>query len=284
MKTNFSIFSISFCIVSSVALSYVVNYWRNSTLERIQLSEIHITTEKRMLTLIEKQNNLIATMQKDNNSIQSKIKMFEEKLLILSDSKSGLLRDKVKNQFITTKQEQGPILSESEQQCQLLMKQVDYSSLKNIFIDAESDNFETKQRALKAIALVGSPEQKQKIEQVISDAEQDISLRRELIKSADWNGYGSGLIDLFKGDKESTIRADIISAAETSSLSLEDKESFESTLLDNFSQESNDVVKIATIDYLANTNQEQLSSFVNALDMQTLSSEVKQHIQSLQIF
>lgn len=238
----------------------------NEILEKVRYSDTQMATEKELSILIDKQNALIEVIQKENNLTRSKIKVLEDKLLL------------------SVKQEQNPITSEAMQVCQSLSKQIDFDSLKNLFVNAESDNSETKQRALIALALIGSPEQKQKIEQVISNSEQDISLRRELIKNSDWNGYGSGLVNLFKNDKQSNIRADIISSAESSDFSPKDKVIFENTLLDNLSQEHNDVVKIATIDYFANKNPDQLNSFVNTLDMKTLSPEIKQHIQSLEIF
>jgi len=267
---------ISFLLaIGSSLISYALFYLYIYTPDKEQLLESHALMDKKLMSIIKAQDSLITLSQENKDFNKLKMTSFEEKI-------SFLLKEKDHYNQLSPKQENNALASEPVRQCERLITKIDFSALKNIFIDAEGDDFEAKQRALKVLALLGTPEEKQKIDNYIVDKEQDISLRRDLIKNTDWSYDGRRLINIFKGSNDSIIHADIIAAAESGKLQPEDRVSLDAVLFDNFYKEANDAVKIETLDYFYNTNREQYSSFVNSINTNELSQEVTQHIQSLE--
>lgn len=267
---------ISFLIaIGSSLISFTLFYLYVYTPDIVQLSESYALMDKKLMSIIKAQDALITLSQENKDFNKLKMTSLEDKI-------SFLLKEKEHYNQLFPKQENTTLMSEPVRQCERLITKIDFSALKNIFIDAEGDDFESKQRALKVLALLGTPEEKQKIDNYIADKEQDISLRRDLIKSTDWSYNGRRLMNIFKESNDSIIRADIIAAAESGKLQPEDRVSLDAVLFDNFYKEANDSVKIETLDYFYNTNREQYSSFMNSINTNELSLEVKQHIQSLE--
>jgi len=237
--------------------------------------ENNILEDKKLLDIIKTQDFLLKTTQENKEFSKLKMLSVEEKLILL-------LNENKNHSQIFSIQGSNKIENESIGQCEQLIKKIDFSILKKVFIDVESDDFETKQRALKAIALLGTPEEKQKIDYYITDEEQDISLRRDLIKNTDWSHDARRLVNIFNESNDSLIRADIIAAAESNNLQPEERASFEAALFDNFYKENNDYVKIETLDYLYNTNRDQYKFFMNSINTDELSQEIQQHSQTLE--
>jgi hypothetical protein len=75
-----------------------------------------------------------------------------------------------------------------------ISKQIDRDALQTVTKDMESTDFNTRQRALRAMVLLGSPEIKQQIGQIILNEDENVALRRDLIQSMDWQGLGDQLV------------------------------------------------------------------------------------------
>jgi hypothetical protein len=267
---------ISFLLAIGSSLGgYTLFFLYIYTPDKAQLSESHALMDKKLMSIIKAQDALITLLQENKDFNKLKMTSLEDKI-------SFLLKEKEHNNQFFPKQENNTLMSETVRQCERLITKIDFSALKNIFIDAEGNDFEAKQRALKVLALLGAPEEKQKIDDYIVDKEQDISLRRDLIKSTDWSYDGHRLMNVFKESNDPIIRTDIIASAESAKLQPEDRVSLDAVLFDNFYNETNDSVKIETLDYFYNTNREQYSFFMNSININELSQEVKQHIQSLE--
>ena len=266
---------ISFILaIGSNLVGYALFYLYIYTPDKTQLLESHVLMDTKLMSIIKAQDSLIALSQENKDFNKLKMTSLEDKISFLAKEKENYSQ-------LLPKQGNNTLMSEPVRQCERLITKIDFSTLKNILIDAEGDDFEGKQRALKVLALLGTTEEKQKIDNYIMDKEQDISLRRDLIKSTDWSYGGRRLINILKESNDSVIHADIIAAAESGKLQPEDRVSLDAVLFDNFYKEANDAVKIETLDYFYNTNREQYSSFVNSINTNELSQEVKQHIQSL---
>jgi hypothetical protein len=162
-----------------------------------------------------------------------------------------------------------------------ISKQIDHDALQTVTKDMYSTDFNTRQRALRAMVLLGSPEIKQQIGQIILNEDENVALRRDLIQSMDWQGLGDQLVGLFEKSKDSAIRFAAISAVDSSNLSETEKQSFENSLLNNVTVESDDFIKIATLDYFSNHNREQLQSVINKLNPQEISPQLQDHIKFL---
>ncbi|EDN68792.1 hypothetical protein BGP_1906 [Beggiatoa sp. PS] len=180
-----------------------------------------------------------------------------------------------------TNQEPVPLQADIQpENCEQIYEQVDQVGIQEAIADMYSADLDTRQRALRALTLMGSSEIKQQIGQIIFNEEEDITLRNDIIKNLDWHGLSEQLIELFQISKDYNIRTAAITAAQTSHFDETERQSFESTLLENFESESDDFVKISTLDYFANNNPDKLQDFLNQ-EENSLSPEVHKHLQFL---
>jgi len=173
------------------------------------------------------------------------------------------------------------VTAEQSGQFEKLAEQLDYDGLQDVIRDMHSEDFNARQRALRVLALVGASEIKKEIGRIILDETQDLALRRDLITSMDWQGLGEQLISLFENSKDSVIRAAAISAVDTSRLDETEKQAFETSIINNFSNESDDFVRISTLDYFANHDSPHLHSLADSLNGQDISSQLREHIRFL---
>ncbi len=181
----------------------------------------------------------------------------------------------------TTESIQHQLETHSEKDTKL-SEQIDPSGLQDAIADMNSSDFATRQRALRALMLIGSSEIKQQIGQLILNEEEDISLRRDIVQNLDWHGLSGELIQLFENSKDYNIRAAAILAAQNSRLDEMEQQYFEETLLKNFTEESDDFIRISTLDYFANKHPDKLQEFFNTQsEEEILSPEVRKHLQFL---
>lgn len=260
-----------------------IDYLKNSNLEQNEKLKIFNESinysikiiDKKIDSLVKEQNELKVIMQKQTNLVSfdefknellNKITTITEKLLLVS-----------KEQALV------PVNKEISNQCQSVIKNFDSNKLQQVLTDIKSDNFYARQRAYKIMALIGSPEQNM-VAQILLDKEEDISLRRELIETMDWNGFGSGLIALLQETGHPEIHTSVISKAEETQFTPNEKLQFENILSDKFIQEQDDESRKTVLKYFANTNKEFIGQLINNIDVNTLSPELVEYIQSIQQF
>jgi hypothetical protein len=170
---------------------------------------------------------------------------------------------------------------EQDTHCQVLQEKLDMAGVEDVIWDMHSEDFNVRQRALRALALVGSAEIKEEIGRIIMDETQDTALRRDLIQSLDWQGLGEHLNNLFLVSKDAVVRAAAVSAVHDSQLSEIEKQTIETSLISNFAEETDDFIRIVTLDYFANLNSPHLHSLANSLNNQDISTQLREHIQFL---
>jgi len=175
-----------------------------------------------------------------------------------------------------------PVLSaEQADHSQTLQEQLDFQGVQDVIRDMRSEDLNVRQRALRTLALVGSAEIKQEIGRIILDETEDTALRRDLIQSMDWQGLGEQLNHLFLNSKDIVIRAAAISAVDSSRLNEIEKQVIETSLINNFTDESEDFIRIATLDYFANHDNPSLHILADSLNGQDISLQLREHIQFL---
>ncbi len=171
--------------------------------------------------------------------------------------------------------------TEHAAQFEKLKEQLNYQGLQNVIGDMHSGDLNVRQRALRALALIGSSAIKEEIGRIIWDETEDTALRRDLIQHMDWQGFGDGLIDLFKNSKDSSIRAAVVSAVDTSRLDETEKQNFENSLINNFVNESDEFIRIVTLDYFSNHDKAYLQTLAGSLIHQEISPQLREHIRFL---
>lgn len=197
-------------------------------------------------------------------------------------SRFDILESYLKSDRDNTNKEPVPLQTDTQSEnCEQIYEQVDQVGIQQAVADMYSADLDTRQRALRALTLVGSSEIKQQIGQIIFNDDEDTTLRNDIIKNLDWHGLSEQLIELFQISKDYNIRTAAITAAQTSHFDETERQSFETTLLENFESEPDDFVKIATLDYFANNNLDKLQDFLNEENKNNLSPEVHKHLQFL---
>ncbi len=164
---------------------------------------------------------------------------------------------------------------------QTLRGQLDEQGVQDAIRDMHSEDFNTRQRALRVLVLVGAPEIKEEIGKIILNEEEDSALRRDLIQSMDWQGLGGQLSNIFENSKDSTVRFATITAVNTSRLDNTEKQNFENKLINNFTNESDDFIRIATLNYFSNYKSPYLHTLTDSLNEQNSSQQVRNHAQFL---
>lgn len=235
------------------------------------------TIAKQFAELNENYQTLVTNGQKQATDFSQ----FQETLF----AKLQLLENKLETLNATNVQStiQTPPTSPAESSIlnQSVVQQVDYQGVQEALKNMRSPDLNTRQRALQALILLGSTEIKQQIGEILLNEEEDVALRRNLIQNMDWQGFGDQLVKLFENSKNSVIRAATVSAVDSSRLSETEKQVFETSLIKNFNEESDEFIKIVTLDYFSNQNSPHLQDLINNLNQQNTSQKLQDHIKFL---
>lgn len=236
---------------------------------------------KQLVELQKNQQALVTSLQSLSNSSNQTQETLLAKLQAI-ETKLNNLPTQVSQSTIAPISSTPLIDNQSNKNPEIsITNKIDHEALQIVTKDMYSTDLNTRQRALKALIVLGSPEIKQQIGQIILNEDENVALRRDLIQNMDWQGLSDQLIALFEKSKDSAIRFATISAVDSSNLNETEKQSFENSLLNNLPTESDDFIKIATLDYFANHNREQLQSVINNLNQQELSPQLRDHIKFL---
>ncbi len=175
-----------------------------------------------------------------------------------------------------------PVLSTKHAaQFALLQEQLDLQGVEDVIGNMHSEDLNVRQRALRALALIGSSAIKQEIGQIVLNEAEDTALRRDLIQHMDWQGFGGALIDLFENSKNGSIRAAAVSAVDISRLDETEKQNFENSLINNFVNESDEFIRIVTLDYFSNHDKAYVQTLADSLIHQEISPQLREHLRFL---
>jgi hypothetical protein len=158
---------------------------------------------------------------------------------------------------------------------------IDYSEVTEALANMYSTDIDVRTKYLKALILLGSSEIKEEIGQIILDETENTELRRDLIKELDWQGISPYLITLLETSKDHEIRFAAVSAIEDSAFSEAEKSTVDIALLQSFHTEQEDYIKNAIIGYFSGRNSDEFTNLLSSIDENTISSDVKDHIQFL---
>jgi len=289
---NFDKFLFVIKATGLILLGGIIGYAISFLPSQIQKRPLHSTASVQTCDLESLQkiaSNLSDSEQKFTNSLNKyetlttnvhnsseTLKQLQTELLTRFDKLESRLQNSQTQSNIPVP---SPIQSETESE---ISRQIDLSELQKAVADMNNADFNTRQRALRALTLLGSPEIKQQIGQLILNEEEDISLRRDIIQNLDWHGLSEELIQLFENSQDYNIKAVAILAAQSSNFDENEKQSFEDAMLKEFPVEHNDFIQISILDYFANRNRDKLLEFSEIINEEKpLSLEVYKHLQFL---
>lgn len=275
------------CITILVAI-YTFGYLKDSKIEQSNqiktlndlINHKFKLNDRKADSLIKEFGELKITIQQQNtfSFFQDMKKELLSKIIEVSDKIDLLKVDLLKKEQVIP--ENSKEVS-NQNTYQTLEKYFDINKLQQLSTDTKSHHFPTKQHALRIMALIGSNEQKRMVMEAIYDKEEDISLRRELIETINWNDLGSGLINLLKEKEYSELYESVIAKAEEINFYPNEKIEFENILSSLFQNQDDDLKKYI-LKYFSNTNKEYIQQLLNKVDKTALSPEINEYIQSIQ--
>ncbi len=157
---------------------------------------------------------------------------------------------------------------------------VNYNDLENSVekMFSTEDNFE-RQQIVKSLARITSPEVKAQIVNLILDENDDVDVRRTAIESLDWKGNADMLATIFQTAQNNEVRESTIYAAKSTRFDDSDRAKIDQTLLQTFPQETEDLIKMAIIDYFADVQPGQVDQLLSSVPSNSFSTEVLEHIE-----
>jgi hypothetical protein len=168
----------------------------------------------------------------------------------------------------------------NDRRCDQISKKLDLGLYGEAYQSIYSTNFATREKSLKALALLEIPEAKATLMKVVSNEQENVNLRRDLIRSIDWHDAIAQAVNLLQSEDES-VRAAIILASQDSNLNKTEQEYFENELMGVFNQNNGDFIQIAAVDYFANKNPSRILEINVISDDESVYSSVTQHMSDM---
>lgn len=143
-------------------------------------------------------------------------------------------------------------------------------------------NREDREKAIKAIAQVSSPEVKKQILNFILDPNEDIGVRLTAIESFDWKDEVETLANIFQTDESHDIRLATIYTARETKFNDSEKEQLNQVFFQEFQAEPNEFVKLAILDYFSDNQPEKIEQLLTLVPLNDFSPEVRKQVELLQ--
>jgi len=149
-----------------------------------------------------------------------------------------------------------------------------------IFPELLSEDTSQKDKNLKAMAILDTPESKEQVMKVIRDENADINLRQEIAREVNWQNNVPDAVNIINKGEEA-MSLSVILAMGDSSLSESEKAEWINSLSGVFNENSSANVQIFAIDYLANNQPEKLKEINIVSSDKEVQQKVSQHLQEL---
>jgi len=165
--------------------------------------------------------------------------------------------------------------------CKILSEKIDSGFFDEAYQHIYSfDDLKERKRNLKVLALLKNEEAKEELLRIANDVNEPLDIRTDVVRSIEWGGQVNEGIRLLH-DEDDSIRSTLILAMNDSTLSDEEKETFQQELMSVFSENSGIFVQIVAIDYLANNNRSMLEQINVVSTDEEVSKTVTQHLHEL---
>jgi hypothetical protein len=165
--------------------------------------------------------------------------------------------------------------------CGELSELLDVNNIRSLIDNMQSQNSNIRRRTLIALSLFGNSNIKQQVAQIIfDDNEEDLALRRDLIKLTNWQ-TSSNFTQLIDSTQSAEIKIAAIQSVQTSHFNDFDKQIIGKEIEWLLVNDPDDYVKINALDYFAYTDKEKLSEVINLISKNDINPEVQNHIQFL---
>jgi len=166
--------------------------------------------------------------------------------------------------------------------CDAFSAILDLEKMQSLIADMQSQDVNARRRSLIALSLFGNDNIKRQIDQIISDAdEEDLALRRDLIKLTNWQGAPSSLIQLVDSAQSAEIKIAAIQSVQINQFDDVDRQIIGEGLERVLVNDPDDSVKINALDYFSNNNRDRLHEIIELLPKADITPEVQKHINFL---
>ncbi len=159
---------------------------------------------------------------------------------------------------------------------------VDHNSLRNMTNDIFLSDAFNKEKAIKTLARIASPEVKLEIGNSVLNEEEDIGVRLAAIESVDWRWSADTLTTVLQTDSNREIRQSLVYAARETDFSGTEQEQINQTFFERFQQEPDDFVRLAILDYFSDNQPEKVEELLTLVSPEDFSDDVREHVEFLQ--
>lgn len=149
-----------------------------------------------------------------------------------------------------------------------------------IFPELLSEDTSQKDKNLKAMAILDTPESKEQVMKLIRDENEDLYLRQDIAREVNWQNNVPDAVNIINKGEEA-MSLSVILAMGDSSLSESEKAEWINGLSGVFNENSSANVQIFAIDYLANNQPEKLKEINIVSSDKEVQQKVSQHLQEL---
>ncbi len=159
---------------------------------------------------------------------------------------------------------------------------VDRKSLRKMTDDIFLSDVSNKEKAIKTLARIASPEVKLEIGDSILNEAEDIGVRLAAIESIDWKWNAETLTSILQTDSSREIRQSLVYAARETDFNETEQQQIDQALFERYQQEPNDFVRLAILDYFSDDQAEKVEELLTLVSPEDFSDDVREHVKALQ--
>lgn len=154
-----------------------------------------------------------------------------------------------------------------------LLKVVDSEKVSSITSKFYSGNKSEQRDAIIALSHVGNLAMQTEIVKLITDNSEDMGLRITAIENIDWKYNASELSSIFLNTNDDDIRTSLLEAALKTSFDDNNTNILSDTFYNSFNSIQNDNMKILTLRFLSNQNNDYAKNIISGVPIDTFSPE-----------
>jgi hypothetical protein len=154
----------------------------------------------------------------------------------------------------------------------------DRKKLEETYQQIYSDDANLRHQALRTLAQLGAEEVRQDLIRIASDEEEISEVRRDLIQQIDWSGNTQTLSDILIRSRDAEARLAAVTAASNGKLTDTERLYLEDVMMENFSMEPEDGIKIATLNHFLSTDPAAFQRILEEYPDEVSSPEVQSYL------
>jgi hypothetical protein len=228
------------------------------------------------LSVTRVETNSLSLLTQENEELKKKIVKLEKLSNEIGKSKDDLV---IKNNSTQTMVDSS-YLRTLEEKLITGFNYDAYQIYQKIVGDVSSDETSQRDKNLKALVMLDTPEAKEQVIKVIRDKDVEIYLRQDMAREMNWQNYIADAL-IILNDNDDMMSSSVILAMDKSTLNESERTRFDNALMDIFNEDNSYFLQNLAIDYLANNHPEKLKEINIVSSDKEVQQKLSQHLQEL---